>query len=349
MSVQDQEARLKCPQDSFLLWKDATEGHYHCDKCKGVHRPFDALPELAVSALRPRPASSDNLRCHQCDVIMELLQVEELDAFVYRCQACRLYWLPFKGANVLKRRSTQIATGTYFQSLDESEKGRFVQALCDLSPDETIDDLEARLWGSLRLQINPEKTSTDLLVTPILSFIMLIMMYLPTDGHNISGAELGATDVSLYTTLVALCRLPGLFSLALFFFLMSAVEQRIPRWLHLFGLASLITGFFAFGHLGGESSRVQGGSLFMVYAIMLCLFLFPRSTFQTFKHIRLLDCPAWLLGAAGLLIQTLELWGQPVIYPMWVLGLSVLVGFGTVIGVKWLSLSAREPTPNNTP
>ena len=58
---------------------------------------------------------------------------------------------------------------------------------------------------------------------------MLVMMYLPTDGYNISGAELSAPDVSLYTTLVALFRLPGLFSLALFFFLMSAVEQRIPR------------------------------------------------------------------------------------------------------------------------
>ena len=349
MSAQDQEARLKCPQDNFLLWKDAAEGHYHCDKCKGVQRPADALPDLVASALRPRPLSSDNLRCHQCDRIMELLQVEELEAFVYRCQACQTYWLPFKGANVLKRRSTQIATGNYFQSLNESEKGRFVQALCDLSPDETIEDLEARLWGSLRLQIKPEKTSVDLVVTPILSFIMLVMMYLPTDGHNISGAELSAPDVSVYTTLVALFRLPGLFSLALFFFLMSAVEQRIPRRLHLTGLASLITGFLAFGHLGGESSRVQGGSLFVVYAILLCLFLFPRSTFQTFKHIRVLDCPAWLLGAAGLLIQFLELWGQPVIYPIWVLGLSMLVGFGTVIGVKWLNLSPSVTASNKTP
>ena len=89
------------------------------------------------------------------------------------------------------------------------------------------------------------------------------------------------------------------FSLALFFFLMSAVEQRIPRWLHLTGLATLITGFLAFGHLGGESSRVQGGSLFMVYAILLCLFLFPAFNLQTFKHIRFLDCPAWLLGSVG--------------------------------------------------
>ena len=97
---------------------------------------------------------------------MELLQVEELDAFVYRCQACQAFWLPFKGANVLKRRSTQIATGNYFQSLNESEKAHFVQAMCDLSPDETIEDLEARLWGSLRLQIKPEKTSVDLVVTP---------------------------------------------------------------------------------------------------------------------------------------------------------------------------------------
>ena len=118
---------------------------------------------------------------------------------------------PFKGANVLKRRSTQIATGNYFQSLNESEKAHFVQAMCDLSPDETIDDLEARLWGSLRLQIKTDKTSVDLVITPILSFIMLVMMYLPTDGHNISGAELSAPDVSLYTTLVALFRLPGLF------------------------------------------------------------------------------------------------------------------------------------------
>ena len=155
----------------------------------------------------------------------------------------RPFGFPFKGANVLKRRSTQIATGNYFQSLNESEKAHFVQAMCDLSPDETIEDLEARLWGSLRLQIKPEKTSVDLVVTPILSFIMLVMMYLPTDGHNISGAELSAPDVSVYTTLVALFRLPGLFSLALFFFLMSAVEQRIPRRLHLTGLASLITGF----------------------------------------------------------------------------------------------------------
>ena len=87
----------------------------------------------------------------------------------------------------------------------------------------------------------------------------------------------------------------------------------------------------------------------MVYAILLCLFLFPRSTFQTFKHIRFLDCPAWLLGAAGLLIQFLELWGQPVIYPIWVLGLSMLVGFGTVIGVKWLNLSPSVTASNKTP
>ena len=117
---------------------------------------------------------------------MELLQVEELDAFVYRCQACQTFWLPFKGANVLKRRSTQIATGNYFQSLNESEKAHFVQAMCDLSPDETIEDLEARLWGSLRLQIKTDKTSVDLVITPILSFIMLVMMYLPTDGYNIA-------------------------------------------------------------------------------------------------------------------------------------------------------------------
>ena len=129
---------------------------------------------------------------------------------------------------------------------------------------------------------------------------------------------------------------------------MSAVEQRIPRWLHLTGLASLAGGFLVLGHLGSEGSRVQGGSLFMVYAVVLCLVLFPRSTFQTFKHIRLLDCPAWLLGAAGLLIQILELWGQPMIYPLWVVTLSVLVALGTVVGVKWLSLLPTETISKTT-
>ena len=76
---------------------------------------------------------------------------------------------------------------------------------------------------------------------------------------------------------------------------MSAVEQRIPRWLHLTGLATLIAGFLAFGHLGGESSRVQGGSLFMVYAILLCLFL-PRSTFQTFNTSGSWIVPRGFLG-----------------------------------------------------
>ena len=348
MSDHDKDVRLRCPQDDFLLWKDVTEGHYHCDKCKGVHRPAEALPDLVLSTLRVKPAGSDGLRCHQCDVLMELLQIEELDAFIYRCQACQVYWLPSKGANILRRRGTQIATGEYFDSLNESEKSRFVHALCELTPDENIDDLETQLWSSLRLQIKPEKTPVDLVVTPILSFIMLIMMYLPTDGRNISGTDLSAPDVSLYTTLVALFRLPGVFSLALFFFLMSAVEQRIPRWLHLTGLASLAGGFLVLGHLGSEGSRVQGGSLFMVYAVVLCLVLFPRSTFQTFKHIRLLDCPAWLLGAAGLLIQILELWGQPMIYPLWVVTLSVLVALGTVVGVKWLSLLPTETISKTT-
>ena len=86
----------------------------------------------------------------------------------------------------------------------------------------------------------------------------------------------------------------------------------------------------------------------MVYAVVLCLVLFPRSTFQTFKHIRLLDCPAWLLGAAGLLIQILELWGQPMIYPLWVVTLSVLVALGTVVGVKWLSLLPTETISKTT-
>ena len=99
----------------------------------------------------------------------------------------------------------------YFDSLNESEKSRFVHALCELTPDENIEDLETQLWSSLRLQIKPEKTPVDLVVTPILSFIMLIMMYLPTDGRNISGTDLSAPDVSLYTTLVALFRLPGVF------------------------------------------------------------------------------------------------------------------------------------------
>ena len=85
---------------------------------------------------------------------------------------------------------------------------------------------------------------------------MLVMMYLPTDGRNISGADLSAPDVSLYTTLVAFFA-ARVFSLALFFFLMSAVEQRVPRWLHL-TISRHSHGFLAFGHLGSEGSPFKG-------------------------------------------------------------------------------------------
>ena len=155
---------------------------------------------------------------------MELLQIEEL-TFVYRCQACR-------SIGFLQRR--EYPQASRYSNCDRqylipltNPKSLALCTHCASFPDENIDDLETQLWSSLRLQIKPEKTPVDLVVTPILSFIMLIMMYLPTDGRNISGTDLSAPDVSLYTTLVALFRLPGVFSLALFFFLMSAVEQRI--------------------------------------------------------------------------------------------------------------------------
>ena len=47
----------------------------------------------------------------------------------------------FQGANILRRRGTQIATGRCLFP-NESEKSRFVHALCELTPDENIGDLE---------------------------------------------------------------------------------------------------------------------------------------------------------------------------------------------------------------
>ena len=68
------------PTGSFLL-EGPTEGHYHCDKCKACI-VLPTPPESAVSAFA-RGLLAQITTLPSVRRYYELLQVEELDAFVY--------------------------------------------------------------------------------------------------------------------------------------------------------------------------------------------------------------------------------------------------------------------------
>lgn len=121
---------MLCPNDGCPLDEIAPTGIHSCPKCKGKAFSRHALEERFKGlheALRPETdaygkAFDRPRHCPRCSQETAPLKIDQDAAWVYRCQACDLYWIDILDRSVGKALQGRLAHVTRPTTVLSSER-----------------------------------------------------------------------------------------------------------------------------------------------------------------------------------------------------------------------------------
>ena len=351
------DGKLICPVDGTELRRDINPARFQCTACESIWHSHDDYTESLHALLADNASTEAPLPCPGCGEVMPALQLERLEAFIWSCPSCAMYWMKPRELEIVRKRQSQLLIGEHYASLSDKGKRSFYRQLNHTKEAETWAPKEVRPFPGAVSYADPddvidifryipavraEHTRYRHFLAPLLTTLCLLAITF--FGHDVSSSALLADADSLSgARLHAFLLHSGLGSLAMTHILFDGIEDRMPRWLLLLVVVMLFGGFGVLSGFAAGPTVILGGSILALYSAFSSLLLFPKGQIYLPYTGSKLSFPSWVLALLLTITQVHELSSQSLSYQLWTLAFTALLALVSFGFVRGLGLNLQKP------